>query len=85
MKPSELFGVAVRVTGLLVILYSMWNVWAGVDNVVENLLPANQGNDTSDLPSTFSYFAFAVPAFVLGAIFFFFADWIVKLAYRDGL
>lgn len=84
MKPTELFGVVVRVTGFLVILYSLWNLLAGVDNMVENLLPANQGGDTSDLPSTFSYFAFGVPAFVLGAVFFFFADWIVKLAYRDS-
>ena len=85
MKPSELFGVVVRATGFLVILYSVWNVWAGVENVVENLLPVNQGSDAGDLPSSFSYFAFGVPAFVLGVIFFFFADWIVKLAYRDAL
>jgi hypothetical protein len=83
MKPSELFGVMVRTTGFLVILYSLWNVWAGVENVVENLLPANQGGEGGDLPSTFSYFAFGVPAFVLGAVFFFLADWIVKLAYRN--
>jgi hypothetical protein len=83
MKPSELFGVLIRTTGFLVILYSLWNVWAGMDNVVESFLPANQGSDASDLPSTFSYFAFGVPAFILGAILFFFADFIVKLAYRD--
>jgi len=84
MKPSELFGVVVRTTGFLVVLYGLWNVWAGVENVVENLLPANQGSDAGDLPSSLSYFAFGVPAFGLGAIFFFFADWIVKLAYRDA-
>jgi hypothetical protein len=83
MKPSELFGVVVRAAGFLVILYSFWNVWAGVENVLENLLPGNQASDAGDLPSSFSYFAFGVPAFVLGAIFFFFADWIVRLAYRD--
>ena len=83
MKPSELFGVVVRVTGFLVIIYSLWNVWAGVDNAVENLLPGNQAGD-SDQPSTFSYFAFGVPGFLLGALFFFFADGIVKLAYRDA-
>jgi hypothetical protein len=84
MKPSELFGVVVRTAGFLVILYSLWNLWAGVENVVENFLPANQGSDGGDLPSSLSYFAFGVPAFVLGAVLFFFADWIVKLAYRDA-
>ncbi len=84
MKASELFGVVVRVTGLVLILYSMWNVWAGMDNVVENLLPGSQPSDNSDLPSTFSYFAFGIPAFALGAIFFFFADWIVKVTYRNA-
>ena len=83
MKPSELFGVVVRVTGFLVIIYSLWNVWAGFDNVFENILQMNQGSD-ADAPSTISYFAFGVPALLFGAICFFCADWIVKLAYRDS-
>jgi len=83
MKPSDLFGVVVRVTGFLVILYGLWNVWAGMENVIENFLPANQGGD-GDQPSSFSYFAFGVPAFALGAILFFLAGGIVKLAYRDA-
>jgi hypothetical protein len=83
MKPSELFGVVIRATGFLVILYGLWNVWAGADNVAENLLAVNQGSDAGDLPSSLSYFVFGAPALGLGAICFFFADWIVKLAYRD--
>ena len=83
MKPTELFGVIVRVTGFLVIIYSVWNVWAGVDNVFENLLQINQGGDTETY-STFSYFAFGIPGLAFGAICFFLADWIVKLAYRDA-
>jgi hypothetical protein len=82
MKASELFGVVVRATGFLIIIYSLWNVWAGFDNVFENLLQANQGGD-AEMPSSLSYFVFGVPGLALGAVFFFLADWIVKLAYRN--
>ena len=37
----------------------------------------------SDLASSLSYFVFGVPAVILGAFFFFLADWIVRLAYRN--
>ena len=81
MKPSELFGVVVRATGFLVILYSLWNMWAGCDNIVENILPVNEGSDGG---SAFDFFLLCVwdPGAVLGAVCFFLADWIVKLAYR---
>ena len=83
MKPSELFGVIVRTIGFLVILYGLWNVWAGFENIFENILPVTESGD-ADLPSSLSYFAFGVPALVLGTGCFFLADWIVKLAYRDA-
>ncbi|MGA2280556.1 MAG: hypothetical protein ABSG80_09665 [Verrucomicrobiota bacterium] len=83
MKPSELFGVVVRMIGFLVILYGLWNVWAGFENIFENILPMNESSD-ADLPSSLSYFTFGVLALVVGAVCFFLADWIVKLAYRDS-
>jgi len=83
MKPSDLFGVVVRTIGFLVILYGLWNVWAGFENVFENLLSANENGD-GDLPSSIAFFAFGVPSLVLGIACFFLADWIVKLAYRDS-
>ena len=83
MKASELFGVVVRATGFLIIIYSLWNVWAGFDNVFENLLQANQGGD-AEMPSSLSYFVFGIPGLALGAVLFFLADWIVKLAYRNS-
>lgn len=82
MKASELFGVAVRVIGLLVLLYGLYDIWGGFDNFFENLLPSNQGSDSSS-SSVLSYFVFGVPEFILGALMFFLADWIVRLAYRD--
>ena len=83
MKPSELFGVMVRLTGFLVITYGLWNVWAGFETIVESVLPLSDNNST-DLPSVFYYFAFGIPALIWGAFCFFLADWIVKLAYRGG-
>jgi hypothetical protein len=83
MKPSELFGVVVRVTGFLVIIYSLWNVWAGFDNILENILQLNQDSDSGSA-STFSCFAFGLPGLVFGALCFFLADGIVKLAYRGA-
>ncbi len=83
MKASELFGVVVRATGFLMIIYSLWNVWSGFDNVFENILQVSQGSD-AETTSSLSYFVFGVPGLVLGAIFFFLADWVVKLAYRNG-
>jgi hypothetical protein len=58
-------------------------VWAGFENIFENFLPTNESGD-ADLPSSLSYFAFGVPALLLGAVCFFLADWMVKLAYRDA-
>jgi hypothetical protein len=84
MKPSELFGVVVRTIGFLVILYGLWNVWAGFENIFENLLTPNEGGD-AELPSSLPYFAFGVPSLMLGTVCFFLADWVVKLAYRDAL
>jgi hypothetical protein len=83
MKASELFGVVVRATGFLIIIYSLWNVWAGFDNFFENLLRISQDGD-ADAPSTISYFVFGVPGLALGSVLFLLADGIVKLAYRNG-
>ena len=82
MKASDIFGVAVRTIGLLVLLYGLYDIWGGFDNFFENLLPDNQDSDGGGA-STLSYFVFGVPEFIVGALCFFLADWIVKLAYRD--
>jgi len=84
MKVSDIFGLFVRATGFLIVIYSLWDIWGGFDNAFENLLQLNQGGDNSDSASTLSYFIFGVPGLVFGALCFFLADWIVKLAYRNG-
>jgi len=81
MKPSELFGVLVRLAGFLIVLYGMYEIWSGLDNVAENLLSAQ--DDNSDQISSLSFFVFGIPSLFVGAICFFLADWIVRLTYRN--
>jgi len=83
MKPSELFGVFVRVAGFLIVIYGLYELWGGFDNIAENLLSASQ-DDGSDQTSSFSYFAFGIPSLIVGGICFFLADWIVRLTYRNS-
>ena len=83
MKPSGLFGVVIRTVGFLVILYSLYDIWGGFDSFFENLLSGGQEGNSSSA-STLTYFVFGVPGLALGAVFFFLADWIVKLAYRNA-
>jgi len=79
MKSSDIFGIVVRSVGLIVVIYSFWEILGGVDNFLENLLASN----SEDTTFTFPYFLFGVPAFVFGAMCFFLADWIVKTTYRE--
>jgi hypothetical protein len=78
MKASELFGVFVRAAGFLIFLFGLWELWGGLENLVENALTT----DTGDQTSSFTFFADGVPSLVVGIILFFIADWVVHLAYR---
>ena len=77
MKPSDLFGVFIRTIGFLITLYGLWEIWGGMENVVTNLLPSDNG----DQASSFSYFADGIPSVIVGILIFFLAHWIVRLAY----
>ena len=44
MKASELFGVAVRTIGFLIVIFGLWELWGGVENMVENIKKNLQKN-----------------------------------------
>ena len=79
MKASDIFGIIIRTAGFVIIVYSFWEIIGGVDNFIENIFSSS----SEDTIPTYPYFLFGVPAFLVGAICFFLADWIVKLAYRE--
>ena len=83
MKVSEVFGLVVRIVGFLIVIYGLWNVWAGIEGIPESLFQNVSGGDQSDEASIFSDFAFGIPTTALGAFCLFCADWITKLVYRD--
>ena len=83
MKPCDLFGVIIRTVGFLIILFSLYDFLGGIDNFLENLMSVGADSNSSSV-STLSYFVFGIPEFITGALCFFVADWIVKLAYRDS-
>lgn len=77
MKPSDLFGVLIRLAGFLIAIYGAWEIWGGMENIVENLFATDSGDQTS----SFSFFADGMPALIVGILIFFLAGWIVRLAY----
>lgn len=78
MKPSELFGVVVRTIGFLIVIFGLWEIWGGVENLVENVFTP----DSSDQTSSLTFFADGIPALLAGILIFFLADFMVRLAYR---
>jgi hypothetical protein len=80
MKASEIFGLIVRSTGFLTVVYSLWNLLTGVDYFFENVLQLSQDSDNG---ATFSCFVLGMPGLVFGLLLFFLADAVVRLAYRD--
>jgi hypothetical protein len=83
MKASEAFGLAVRIVGFLIVVYGLWNFWAGVESIPESFLQKVGGSAPSeDSVSIFSYFALGIPAMGFGAFCLFCADWMTRLVYR---
>jgi hypothetical protein len=83
MKASEIFGLVVRVAGFLIIIYGLWNLWAGVEGIPESLLEKVKVGEQTQDTSIFAYFAFAIPSVAFGAFCLFCADWITNLVYRN--
>jgi len=75
MKPSDICGIVIRLTGFFMSIWGLWNTWAGVEFMFSSLF---QSGSTSP----FAYFWMGVPALLLGLLFFFFADWLLSVSYR---
>jgi hypothetical protein len=82
MKAPELFGVCIRVIGFLTMIYGLWEIWWGVETVIETVCPFLVGGEASGDP-LFLYIASGLPSFVFGVVCFFFPNWIVQLTYRE--
>jgi len=83
MKPSDIFGLVVRIVGFLLVIYGLWYVWAGAEGIPESLFLRLRGSEQPSDSSTFTYFAFGFPTVAFGAFCLFCADWITKWVYRN--
>jgi hypothetical protein len=74
MTGRDLFGVILRVAGLLVV-YALWNLWFAFFRLVGMAGP-------KDLQVSW-YFAFGVPALLLGLYFLRGAPHVLRFSYPD--
>ena len=78
MKGRDLFGVLVRVLGLIVILYAVWNLAFAV------MFTADALHDTSFDRDFGAYYTFGVPALIVGIGLLRFARQIVRFSYSTN-
>jgi hypothetical protein len=78
MKISDVFGLVVRITGFLLMIYSLWFIWAGIKSFPMAIISGGDG-----LQNALNWLGFGGPAFAVGAVCFLFADCIVHVAYRE--
>jgi hypothetical protein len=76
MKPSQAFGVAVRIVGLLVIIMA-------VDNVISGLIVRNEPIMHQGASPDWEYFFEASVHFVIGLYLLRWAPGPVRYAYRN--
>ncbi len=79
MKPSSLFGVFIRAVGFLILAYALWQIIVAVVMAVVLPEPALTGPSVHIWPWT--HIMLQVLAVLFGALCFFRADCIVRLAY----
>ena len=68
-----------RAAGFVMVIYGLWELLGGFENVIGNILAAGNGDDQT---SSLNFFVDGIPAVGVGILIFFFADGIVRLAYR---
>ncbi len=75
MTGRDLFGVVVRVAGLVLVMYALWNLWFAFFQLVGMAGP-------KDFNLAW-YFAFGVPALVVGLYFLRGAPHLLRFSYPD--
>ena len=81
MKPSDILGLFVRLIAFVIVLWSIWDVLAGVSVLIASL-QSHLGSAESQY-SYSSFFIIGLPALVVGLFCFFRADRIVRWTYRE--
>ncbi len=75
MKARDLFGVGVRIVGLLVLLWSLWYLAFGVAFMLRALQDSGHESDMG------AYFTTGIPGFVVGMVLVRFGRQIVRFCY----
>jgi hypothetical protein len=81
MKPSDIFGLVIRFISIIIILWGLWYVLAGLVTVMEILTHAYRAEDEQYSP--LSYLGMGLPTVTFGIVSLVFADLIVRVTYRD--
>ena len=75
MKARDLFGVVVRVLGLILVLYAIWNLSFAAAITVSLLRGTSHDSDMG------AYYTFGIPAFIVGLMLIRFGRQIVRFGY----
>jgi hypothetical protein len=75
MKARDVFGVGVRIVGLVVLLWSLWYLAFGIAFVIRAL------EDTGHEADMGAYFTTGIPGFFVGMILLRFARQLVRFSY----
>ena len=75
MKARDLFGVLIRVLGMILVLYAIWNLSFAVAFSISLLHGTSHDSDMS------AYYIFGVPALVVGIGLLRFGRQIVRFSY----
>ncbi len=75
MKAPDIFGIVIRVLGILLVLWSLWYLTFGVAFVIHAL------HDTGHESDSGAYFTTGIPGFIVGIALLRFGRMIVRFGY----
>ena len=81
MTARDIYGVILRVFGLYLFLWGIWNVLAGIKYLPLSFAALLTHNSTER--GSFGYFFYGVPAVIAGLLMLRFAEGCVNFTYRQ--